>query len=121
MNRGPSLVDSPPGRVAAGFAFAGPSHTIYPGKIRPSLAWAASDSLAHACPSRVGFHGELFFGDNADSMIKALRSAFYNPDLPEQLLVDNGSIYCYQKATLICARVGCRRRSAIVALLNPPR
>ena len=40
-------------------------------------------------------------------MIRALRVAFYKRGLPEQLLVDNGSIYCLQEITLICARVGC--------------
>ena len=55
--------------------------------------------------SRVLCHGEFFFDENADSMIRALRSAFYKRGLPEQLLVDNGSIYCCQEITLICARV----------------
>jgi transposase InsO family protein len=57
--------------------------------------------------SRVLCHGEFFLDENADSMIRALRSAFYKRGLPEQLLVDNGSIYCSQEITLICARVGC--------------
>jgi putative transposase len=39
--------------------------------------------------SRVLCHGEFFFDENADSMIRALRSAFYKRGLPEQLLVDN--------------------------------
>jgi hypothetical protein len=34
-------------------------------------------------------------------MIRALRVAFYKRGLPEQLLVDNGSIYCSQEITLI--------------------
>ncbi len=57
--------------------------------------------------SRVLCHDEFFLDENADSMIRALRSAFYKRGLPEQLLVDNGSIYCCQEITLICARVGC--------------
>jgi len=47
-------------------------------------------------------------------MIKALRSAFYKRGLPEQLYVDNGSIYCSQEITLICARVGCILRHTAV-------
>ncbi len=35
--------------------------------------------------------------------MKAIRAAFYKRGLPEQLLVDNGSIYCSQEITLICA------------------
>ena len=64
--------------------------------------------------SRVLCHGEFFFKENADSMIKAIRAAFYKRGVPEQLLVDNGSIYCCQEITLICARVGCILRHAAV-------
>lgn len=64
--------------------------------------------------SRVLCHGEFFFDENADAMIRALRSAFYKRGLPEQLLVDNGSIYCCQEITLICARVGCLLRHTAV-------
>lgn len=64
--------------------------------------------------SRVLCHGEFFFDENVDSMIRALRSAFYKRGLPEQLLVDNGSIYCCQEITLICARVGCILRHTAV-------
>ena len=64
--------------------------------------------------SRVLCHGEFFFEENADSMIKALRAAFYKRGVPEQLLVDNGSIYCCQEITLICARVGCILRHTAV-------
>lgn len=64
--------------------------------------------------SRVLCHGEFFFDENADSMIKALRNAFYKRGLPEQLYVDNGSIYCCQEITLICARVGCILRHTAV-------
>ena len=56
--------------------------------------------------SRVLCHGEFFFDENVDSMVQAIRRAFYKRGLPEQLLVDNGSIYCCQEITLICARVG---------------
>jgi len=34
--------------------------------------------------------------------------------VPEQLLVDNGSIYCSQEITLICTRVGCILRHTAV-------
>lgn len=64
--------------------------------------------------SRVLCHGEFFFEENTDSMIRALRAAFYKRGLPEQLLVDNGSIYCCQEITLICARVGCILRHTAV-------
>lgn len=50
--------------------------------------------------SRVLCHGEFFLEENTDSMIRALRAAFYKRGLPEQLLVDNGSIYCSQEITL---------------------
>ena len=47
-------------------------------------------------------------------MVKAIRAAFYKRGVPEQLLVDNGSIYCCQEITLICARVGCILRHTAV-------
>jgi putative transposase len=64
--------------------------------------------------SRVLCHGEFFTEENTDSMVRALRSAFYKRGLPEQLLVDNGSIYCSKEITLICARVGCILRHTAV-------
>ncbi len=64
--------------------------------------------------SRVLCHGEFFLKENADSMIQSLRSAFYKRGVPEQLLVDNGSIYCCQEITLVCARVGCILRHTAV-------
>lgn len=57
--------------------------------------------------SRVLCHGEFFFDENVDTLVTAIRAAFYKRGIPEQLLVDNGSIYCSQEITLICARVGC--------------
>lgn len=57
--------------------------------------------------SRVLCHGEFFFDENVDSLVQAVRAAFYKRGVPEQLLVDNGSIYTCQEITLICARVGC--------------
>jgi putative transposase len=64
--------------------------------------------------SRVLCHGEFFFEENTDTLAKALRAAFYKRGVPEQLLVDNGSIYCSQEITLICARVGCILRHTAV-------
>jgi transposase InsO family protein len=60
--------------------------------------------------SRVLCHGEFFFEENVDTLVQAIRAAFYKRGVPEQLLVDNGSIYCCQEITLICARVGCLLR-----------
>jgi hypothetical protein len=60
--------------------------------------------------SRVLCHGEFFFEENVDTLVRTLRAAFYKRGVPEQLLVDNGSIYCCQEITLICARVGCLLR-----------
>lgn len=57
--------------------------------------------------SRVLCHGEFFFEENVDSLVKSLKAAFYKRGIPEQLYVDNGSIYCSQEITLICARIGC--------------
>ena len=64
--------------------------------------------------SRVLCHGEFFFDENTDTLVKAIRAAFYKRGVPEQLLVDNGSIYCSQEITLICARVGCTLRHTAV-------
>lgn len=57
--------------------------------------------------SRVICHGEFFLEETVDSLVKALKAAFYKRGIPEQLYVDNGSIYCSQEITLICARIGC--------------
>jgi len=64
--------------------------------------------------SRVLCHGEFFFDENTDSMVRAIRAAIYKRGVPEQLLVDNGSIYCCQEITLICARIGCILRHTAV-------
>ena len=64
--------------------------------------------------SRVLCHGEFFFDENVDTLVRAIRAAFYKRGVPEQLLVDNGSIYCSQEITLICARVGCILRHTAV-------
>jgi transposase InsO family protein len=64
--------------------------------------------------SRVLCHGEFFFEENVATLVRAIRAAFYKRGVPEQLLVDNGSIYCCQEITLICARVGCLLRHTAV-------
>jgi transposase InsO family protein len=64
--------------------------------------------------SRVLCHGEFFFDENVDTLVQALRAALYKRGVPEQLLVDNGSIYSSQEITLICARVGCLLRHTAV-------
>ncbi len=64
--------------------------------------------------SRVICHGEFFFAENVETLVQTLRAAFYKRGVPEQLLVDNGSIYCSQEITLICARVGCILRHTAV-------
>ena len=64
--------------------------------------------------SRVLCHGEFFFEETVDTLVKAIRAAFYKRGVPEQLLVDNGSIYCSQEITLLCARVGCILRHTAV-------
>jgi putative transposase len=64
--------------------------------------------------SRVLCHGEFFVEENVDTLVRAIRAAFYKRGVPEQLLVDNGSIYCCQEITLICARVGCILRHTAV-------
>jgi len=64
--------------------------------------------------SRVLCHGEFFFEENVDTLVQAIRAAFYKRGIPEQLLVDNGSIYSGQEITLICARVGCILRHTAV-------
>ena len=64
--------------------------------------------------SRVLCHGQFFVEENVDTLVQALRAAFYKRGIPEQLLVDNGSIYSSQEITLICARVGCLLRHTAV-------
>jgi putative transposase len=62
--------------------------------------------------SRVCCHAQFFLNENVDSLVAAIRAAFYKRGVPEQLYVDNGSIYTCQEITLICARVGCILRHA---------
>ncbi len=64
--------------------------------------------------SRVCCHGQFFLNENTSTMGSAIRSAFYKRGVPDQLYVDNGSIYVSQELTLICARVGTILRHAPV-------
>lgn len=57
--------------------------------------------------SRVCCHGQFFLAENVDTLIEALRAAFYKRGVPESLYVDNGSIYTSKEIIQICARVGC--------------
>lgn len=64
--------------------------------------------------SRVLCHGQFFFNENTESLATAMRTAFYKRGVPEQMYVDNGSIYTSKEIILICARVGCILRHAPV-------
>jgi transposase InsO family protein len=57
--------------------------------------------------SRVCCHGQFFLAENVDSLIEALRAAFYKRGVPASLYVDHGSIYTSKEIIQICARVGC--------------
>jgi putative transposase len=57
--------------------------------------------------SRVCCHGQFFLAENVDTLIEALRAAFYKRGVPQSLYVDNGSIYISKEIVQICARVGC--------------
>jgi transposase InsO family protein len=57
--------------------------------------------------SRVCCHGQFFPAENVDTLIEALRAAFYKRGVPACLYVDNGSIYGSKEIIQICARVGC--------------
>lgn len=62
--------------------------------------------------SRVICHGEFFFAENVVSLMQVIKKAFYKRGIPEQIYVDNGSIYTSKEITLVCARVGCILRHA---------
>jgi putative transposase len=49
----------------------------------------------------------VFRAENVDTLIEALRAAFYKRGVPACLYVDNGSIYTSKEIIQICARVGC--------------
>ncbi len=64
--------------------------------------------------SRICCHGQFFLNENIDAMIAAIKTAFYKRGVPDQLYVDNGSIYSCAEISLICSRVGCILRHAPV-------
>src|SRR5258708_14153997 len=43
--------------------------------------------------SRVCCHGQFFPAENVDTLIEAIRAAFYKRGVPPSLYVDNASIY----------------------------
>lgn len=57
--------------------------------------------------SRVICHGEFFLDEKTETVLSALRKAFYKRGIPEQLYVDNGSAYSSREMTLVCGRIGC--------------
>jgi len=57
--------------------------------------------------SRVCAHGQFFLAENVDTLIEALRAAFYKRGVPACLYADHGSIYTSKEILQICARVGC--------------
>ena len=57
--------------------------------------------------SRVCCHGQFFLAENVDTLIEAIRAAYYKRGVPHSLYVDNGSIYSSKEIIQICARVGC--------------
>ena len=56
--------------------------------------------------SRIIPHGEFFFAENTDNLIRALRSALYKRGIPQALYVDNGAIYTSAEINQICGRIG---------------
>lgn len=56
--------------------------------------------------SRVCCHGQFFPSENVDTLIEALRAAFYKRGLPGAIYVDNGSIYTSKEIHQITARLG---------------
>lgn len=57
--------------------------------------------------SRVCCHGQFFLAENVDTLIEAIRAAFYKRGVPNSLYVDNGSIYVSKEIVQISGRVGC--------------
>jgi len=56
--------------------------------------------------SRVVTHGEFFTAETTHTLIKAFRTALYKRGVPDQIYVDNGSIYSSKEMSLICTRLG---------------
>ncbi len=67
-----------------------------------------ADRLHRRRQPRVLCHGEFFFEENVDTRSsRPSAPPSTNAASPNNSLVDNGSIYCSQEITLICARVAC--------------
>ena len=56
--------------------------------------------------SRVVAHGQFFAAENVDTLIQSFRTGLYKRGIPQQLYVDNGSVYSSQEMALICSRLG---------------
>jgi putative transposase len=87
----------------------GPHVSVNDGKTAQCYLIAFIDDASRVC-----CHGQFYLSENIESFVSAIRSAFYKRGIPQQLYVDNGSIYTSQEITLICARVGCILRHAPV-------
>ena len=77
-------------------------------KAHANEMWQADTLIGPYLPhERVCCHGQFFLSENVDTLIEALRAAFYKRGIPQSLYVDNGSIYSSREIIQICARVGC--------------
>ena len=70
-------------------------------KPRPTFLICFIDDASRVIP-----HGEFFFHENVEALLRTFRLAFYKRGLPEQIYVDNGSIYCSKEIVTVCARLG---------------
>lgn len=57
--------------------------------------------------SRVLIHGHFFPRENTHALMKVLQTGIYKRGIPEQIYVDNGSIYSGMELGNVCARIGC--------------
>jgi putative transposase len=82
--------------------------TLYGPPVTPDGAKVPTRLIAFVDDaSRVCCHGQFFCAENVDTLIEAIRAAFYKRGVPVSLYVDNGSIYSSKEIIQICARVGC--------------
>lgn len=56
--------------------------------------------------SRVVAHGQFFAAENVDTLLQSFRAALYKRGIPQQLYVDNGSVYASREMALVCTRLG---------------
>ena len=77
-------------------------HVTHAGAKGPTRLIAFVDDASRVC-----CHGQFFCAENVDTLIEAIRAAFYKRGVPQSLYVDNGSIYSSKEIIQICARVGC--------------